>query len=253
MNRNRDCLRPDWPAPGHIHALVTTRAGGVSQPPFDSMNLGNHVGDDPAAVEENRRLLTESSGVPRAPQWLRQVHGTTVIEAQADGLEREADAATTGTPGQPCLVMTADCLPVLFCDQRGTRVAAAHAGWRGLLDGVLEATVAAMQSDPVQLLAWMGPAIGPAAFEVGPEVRAAFLEADPGCDAAFALAARDGFWLADLYALARRRLRAAGVNGIFGGGLCTCSDPQRFYSYRRDGRTGRMASLIWINSDSNQS
>lgn len=247
MMGHPDWLVPDWPAPATIRAVVTTRAGGVSRPPFATMNLGNHVEDDPAAVAENRRLLQTVLNVGHAPQWLRQVHGINVVAAQGDGQEREADASVACIPDQPCAVMTADCLPVLFCDRAGGEVAAAHAGWRGLADGVLEATVEAMQCAPENLLAWLGPAIGPGAFEVGGEVRSAFLEADPGCGSAFVPGPKEGFWLADLYALARRRLRAAGVCGVYGGGLCTYSDPERFYSYRRDGRTGRMASLIWIN------
>lgn len=249
MQADPDWLIPDWPAPPRIGAVVTTRAGGVSEAPFDSMNLGNHVDDEPAAVATNRRLLRESLGTDFDPQWLRQVHGTRVIEALGDGVEREADASTTATPGQPCAVMTADCLPVLFCATDASEVGAAHAGWRGLADGVLEATVQTMQSAPENLLAWMGPAIGPEAFEVGPEVRARFLEMDPECAAAFLPAVRDGHWMADMYALARRRLQASGVSQIHGGGLCTYSDSRRFYSFRRDQRTGRMASLIWIKSN----
>lgn len=253
MPIHADWIVPEWPAPRNISAVVTTRSGGVSRPPYESMNLGLHVGDDPSAVRENRHQLDDLPGAAASPQWLQQVHGTGVIEACDDGREREADASFSRMPGQPCAVMTADCLPVLFCDRFGSEVAAAHAGWRGLLGGVLEATMGAMQSAPGDLLAWLGPAIGPGAFEVGGEVRAAFLDDNDQCSGAFTRSVRDGFWMADLYALASGRLRAAGIAGVHGGGLCTYAEPQRFYSYRRDGQTGRMVSLIWINSDPNQS
>ncbi len=225
-------IKPDWPAPAGVHALVTTRAGGVSLPPFDSLNLGDHVGDDPAAVALNRQRLR--AFLPAEPCWLKQVHGTTV--AQADGLRDavEADASVAFLPGSVCAVLTADCLPVLFCDRKGSRVAAAHAGWRGLAAGVLESSVAAMRCDPADILAWLGPAIGPQAFEVGDEVREAFV---PG---------RPGKWFADIYELARLRLMQAGVGSVHGGGFCTHADAGRFYSYRRDGTTGRMAALVWL-------
>jgi YfiH family protein len=238
-------LRPEWPAPPNVQAWVTTRRGGVSRPPFTTLNLGDHVGDAPAAVAENRRWLAAALALPAAPRWLMQVHGRTVVAADraADGCE--ADAAYSRGAAGVCAVLTADCLPVLFCDRGGTVVAAAHAGWRGLADGVLEATAARMGAAPADLLAWLGPAIGPDHFEVGDEVRAAFVAVDRGAADAF-VPTRPGRWLADLYALARRRLAAVGVGQVFGGGLCTACDPERFYSFRRDGRTGRMASLIWL-------
>lgn len=222
---------------------MTTRAGGVSRPPYDSLNLGDHVGDDPAAVAENRRLLR--AHLPAEPKWLKQVHGTAVAHADALAAAAEADAAVAFRPGTVCAVLTADCLPVLFCDRQGTRVAAAHAGWRGLSAGVLEATVAAMQCDAGDILAWLGPAIGPQAFEVGGEVREAFVADLPETAAAFAPAG-PGKWRADIYRLARLRLARAGVGAVFGGGLCTHTDAERFYSYRRDRVTGRMAALVWL-------
>lgn len=246
-------LPADWPAPAHVHAVVTTRAGGASLPPFDSLNLGTHVGDDPVAVAENRdRLLDALCAIApaEAPQWLNQVHGTTVVEAEPDAARRsawvpDADAVATSRPGLPCVVMTADCLPVFFTDATGSRVAVAHAGWRGLCDGVLEATLATFP-DPAAVMAWLGPAIGPDAFEVGGEVREAFLQRHAGAAAHFRASPNAGRWLADIYGLARLRLAAAGIGSVHGGGLCTVSDPGRFFSYRRDGRTGRLASVIWI-------
>lgn len=239
-------IRPDWPAPARVRALATTRQGGVSLPPYASLNLGTHVGDLPAHVAANRAAL--GSIVPGTPLWLNQVHGTRVVDAdRCDESLPDADAAVSHTPGAVCVVMTADCLPVLLCDRTGSVVAAAHAGWRGLQAGVIEASVAAMQVPPLEVFAWLGPAIGPTAFEVGDEVRAAFSAADPAAANAFRPAAAPGKWLADLYQLARQRLETLGVAGIFGGDLCTYSDPERFYSYRRDGVTGRMASLIWLD------
>ncbi|PSL14283.1 hypothetical protein CLV44_1086 [Marinobacterium halophilum] len=238
-------IRPAQPLAPGVAALTTTRDGGVSLAPWDSLNLGDHVGDDPTAVAENRRRLQQALQLGQ-PQWLSQVHGVQVVEARADGVVREADGCWTRTPGVVCTVMTADCLPVLFADAQGTCVAAAHAGWRGLLNGVLEATLDVFD-DPAQVRAWLGPAIGPTAFEVGPEVRAAFLAADAGAELAFKPSpGHAGHWLADLYALARRRLLAAGVTTVRGGDYCTHDEHERFFSYRRDGKTGRMASLIWI-------
>ena len=241
-------LYPDWPVPGNVRALVTTRAGGVSRGAYASLNLGAHVGDDPAAVAENRRRLVEAADLPVAPVWLSQVHGLGVArltKESAPGIE--ADAALTDTPGVVCAVLTADCLPVLFCNRAGTRVAAAHAGWRGLAGGVLEASVDALETSPEDLHVWLGPAIGPAAFEVGDEVREAFVAHNPLADRAFAPSAR-GRWLADLYSLARLRLAACGVRSVHGGDYCTLTDARRFYSYRRDGETGRMASLVWFSN-----
>lgn len=238
-------IRPQQPLAPGVQALSTTREGGVSVAPWASLNLGDHVDDSPQAVTENRRRLQQALGIA-TPQWLSQVHGVQVVEARADGVVREADACWTRTPGVVCTVMTADCLPVLFADSRGRQVAAAHAGWRGLLNGVLEATLATFD-DPNDVQAWLGPAIGPQAFEVGPEVRRAFVDADAGAATAFKPSpGRADHWLADLYMLAGQRLRAAGVTAISGGEYCTCSEHERFFSYRRDGRTGRMASLIWM-------
>lgn len=245
MSRNDPVLiLPDWPAPARVRAISTTRLGGVSIAPYDSLNLGDHVGDDLAAVEANRAQLGRQ--LPAAPLWLRQVHGTAVVDAATTRPGTEADAAVARTRGMVCAVMTADCLPVLLCDDHGTVVGAAHAGWRGLCDDVIEATVAAMQMPGENLLAWLGPAIGPAAFEVGDEVRAAFVTRDPAAARAFQPSRNNGKWLADLYQLARQRLAACGVSRIHGGEFCTFSEPDRFFSYRRDGKTGRMASLIWL-------
>jgi YfiH family protein len=234
-------IQPDWPAPPGVASLMTTRAGGVSSAPWGSFNLGDHVGDDPDHVAANRSRLREH--LPTEPGWLKQVHSATVVECGAGGAE--ADAAFTRQAGVVCAVLTADCLPVLFCDRAGSVVAAAHAGWRGLAGGVLEATVAAMQVPPGEILAWMGAAIGPQAFEVGDEVRQAFVAQHPGAVSAFIRQA-PGKWLADLYQLASIRLNHAGVQAIYGGGRCTFTEADSFYSYRRDGVTGRMASLIWL-------
>lgn len=237
-------LVPDWPAHASVRAAMTTRAGGRSLAPFDSFNLGDHVGDDPAAVRENRVRLMSELNLAREPGWLRQVHGTRVVQLPAVGVA--ADASISVEPELACVVLVADCLPVLFCDETGSVVAAAHAGWRGLAAGVLEMTVKALPVAPARLLAWLGPAIGPQHFEVGSEVRAAFVAHDAGAAAAFQPAATPGKWLADLYALARQRLQQSGLHRIYGGGLCTYSDAARFYSYRRDGACGRMAALIWL-------
>lgn len=240
-----DFIVPDWPAPGNVRALQTTRAGGVSRSPYDSLNLAMHVGDDPLDVARNRQRL--SPHLPSEPLWLNQTHGTTVVDVARAGCSADADAAFATQRHAVCAVMTADCLPVLFCDRRGTVVAAAHAGWRGLCDGILEATVAALPVPPSALLAWLGPAIGPQAFGVGEEVRAAFVARQPEAARAF-IATGDG-WLADLYELARLRLQRIGVTDVYGGGhppFCTSSDAARFFSFRRDGATGRMATLIWF-------
>ncbi|WEJ73191.1 peptidoglycan editing factor PgeF [Pseudomonas sp. PSE14] len=236
-------LTPDWPAPANVRACVTTRAGGVSAEPFDSFNLGDHVGDEPAAVAENRRRLTSALGCQ--PAWLSQVHGIEVVEADPS-VVATADASWSAQPGIACTIMTADCLPALFCDRAGTRVAAAHAGWRGLAGGVLEATVDALGVAPGELLVWLGPSIGPQAFEVGAEVRDAFLKDHAEAERAFLPSANAGKYMADIYELARIRLAAKGVTAVYGGGLCTFTDTERFYSYRRSSRTGRLASLIWL-------
>jgi YfiH family protein len=237
-----DWLTPDWPAPAWVRACVTTRSGGVSLAPFDSFNLGEHVEDDPVAVAKNRQRLLSQLGCK--PAWLRQVHGAAVVQAEP-GEVLEADASWAATPGIACAIMTADCLPVLFCDRAGTRVAAAHAGWRGLAAGVLEATLAALAVAPEDVLVWLGPAIGVQAFEVGGEVREAFIAVHPQASEAFSSSANPGRYMADIYQLARIRLAARGVTAVYGGGFCTHSDP-RFYSYRRAARTGRFASLIWL-------
>ena len=236
-----------WPTPPGVRALTTTRFGlGVSQPPFDAFNLGMRCGDDPGAVIENRRQLETALALPSSPRWLRQVHGVDVA-AEPGFDEPAADAATSSTAGTVLAILTADCLPVVFAAIDGSEVAAAHAGWRGLAAGVLEATVAAMETSPDRVIAWLGPAAGPRAYEIDAPVRDAFLARDPRAGAAFA-ATRAGHWLVDLYALARLRLADAGiaVADIHGGGACTISEPQRFYSHRRDQRTGRMATLAWI-------
>lgn len=238
---------PDWPAPRNVCALATNRAGGVSIGNYAGLNLGGHVGDDPSAVEENRRRL--AAVLPASPVWLNQVHG---IEVQLIGKEAQrvpinADASLTRTPEAICAIQTADCLPVLFCDVDGTVVAAAHAGWRGLCEGVLEATLAAMQVDSSRIMAWMGPAIGPNAFVVGAEVRDAFVAVDVSAARAFSPSAQTGKWMADIFLLARLRLWRAGLTSIYGGGVCTVSDPARFFSHRRDRVSGRQASLIWLD------
>lgn len=235
-------LQPDWPAPARVRTCVTTRAGGVSLVPYDSLNLGDHVDDDVLAVTENRLRLKKTLGCQ--PAWLRQVHGTRVVEADVT-VVAEADASWSATPGIASAVLTADCLPVLFCDRAGTRVAAAHAGWRGLASGVLERTLDALAVPPGEVLVWLGPAIGADAFEVGAEVRAAFVDEHAQAGVAFRPGTLPGKYLADIYQLARIRLAACGVDAVYGGGLCTVSDP-RFYSYRRAPRTGRFASLIWL-------
>jgi len=245
-------ITPDWPVPPGVRAVSTTRAGGVSSGPFATLNLGGRAGDDPAAVSENRRRLAARVDLPAPPVWLRQVHGTDVIEAKplAD-LEIEADGAFAHRPGAVCAVLTADCLPVLFASRHGTAVAAAHAGWRGLAAGVLEAVIARIGERPGDLLAWLGPAIGQSAFEVGPEVRERFMAVDTGCGACF-LSGRGDRWFADLAELARRRLRSAGLTSIHGGDVCTYQDRERFFSYRRDGECGRMGSLIWLEDPRNR-
>ncbi len=250
MNLHKHCLIPEWPAPKNVRALQTTRHGGVSAAPYASLNLGDHVGDEPLAVAQNRQLLAPL--LPSEPVWLRQVHGTAVVDAGHTACWPEGDACVSSHPGAVCVVMTADCLPVLLCDERGSVVAAAHAGWRGLCDGVIEATVQAMNVPPQTLMAWLGPAIGPQAFEVGAEVRASFMARQREAITAFTRppllprAGGDEKWLADIYQLARLRLNALSVSRIYGGGLCTHTDAARFYSYRRDGVTGRMGSFIWL-------
>lgn len=245
----RHFITPDWPAPPNVRALITTRQGGVSRGVHASLNLGDHVNDDPLAVARNRAIAIEWAGV--RPLWLRQVHGTRAVDAAAclsadPRPAPEADASWTDQCGIACVVMTADCLPVLFCDRAGTVVAAAHAGWRGLLNGVLEATVEAMGVPAENLMAYLGPAIGPVAFEVGDEVRSAFIAASSEAASAFRLRS-ERRWLANIYALARQRLSAKRVGGVYGGDYCTVTEAERFFSYRRDGETGRMASMVWLD------
>jgi YfiH family protein len=243
-------IEPDWPAPDNVLAFSTTRHGGHSEHPYQSFNLGHHVGDSESAVAANREIVAAKFTDDCHIHWLSQVHGTVVVQAGEGEPYPEADALWSRRPEAACAILSADCLPVLLCSTAGDVVAATHAGWRGLLAGVLEATVSAMHVDEGELLAWLGPAIGPAAFEVGPEVRKGFLTAATPEQAMAVLdcfvpsPARPGHFFADLYQLARLRLVALGVERVFGGDLCTYSDPERFFSYRRDGRTGRQASLI---------
>jgi len=243
MRLPADWIAPEWPAPPGVKAFVTSRSGGVSTGPYASLNLGTRVGDDAHAVAENRSRVR--AFLPADPRWLHQVHGTRVVQADRVAQETSADAAFTRARGVVCAVQVADCLPVLFCDRDGTCVAAAHAGWRGLSAGVLEQTIAALGLPASRLIAWLGPAIGPRAFEVGADVLSAFAQSDPS-HSAFAAAADPGKWLADLFALARERLASAGLNAISGGGLCSFSDPARFFSHRRDRITGRQAACIWL-------
>ena len=244
MLTSSDCLTPEWQAPSNVRTLVTTRRGGVSEPPYDSLNVGIAVGDHPEAVAENRARRTAL--LPGAPRWLRQVHGNAVAEADDVTVPVEADGAFTRTPGVVCVVQMADCMPVLFAADDGSVVAAAHAGWRGLASGILENTIGALNIEPRRLHAWLGPAIGPARFEVGDEVREAFMAQSADAASAFTAHAQ-GKWLADLFLLARQRLRRAGVGHISASGLCTVSDPTRFFSHRRDRISGRMAAAIWID------
>lgn len=238
-------VKPDWPAPTHVRACVTTRAGGVSAGAYASLNLGEHVGDQPESVAANRSRLIELLGLPDEPRWLRQIHGTRVVELGHERRAHEADAAFTRRPGVVCCVQTADCLPVFLSDRAGTVVGIAHAGWRGLAAGVVEAAVAAMGVAPAMLIAWLGPAISQTAYEVGHEVRAACLERASEAAAAFVPNAR-GRWQADLYALARQELARAGVDAVRGGDRCTFAETERFFSHRRSAPCGRMASLIWL-------
>lgn len=252
-------LWADWPALPGVQAFTTLRHGaGGSLAPFDRFNLGNRTavdGDDPQQVQRNRDALLALAQLPSAPHWLRQVHGTGTLRFDAppttQGIEHEpvADAAVTSVPGVVLAILTADCLPVLFAARDGSEVAAAHAGWRGLADGMLEATLAAMRTPAAQLQVWLGPAAGPQRYEIGSDVRDAFLAHDPMADAAF-FATRPGHWRVDLYALARQRLRQAGIaeEAIHGGDQCTLAEPQRWFSHRRDRRSGRMATVVWITA-----
>lgn len=240
-----DWLVPDWPAAVNVRACVTTRSVGDSDEPFAAFNLGAHVGDSIEQVQANRAYLAEA--LQCQPTWLNQVHGHAVVSANAEQT-LTADASVSRQAGLACCIMSADCLPVLFTDQAGSCVAAAHAGWRSLVAGVLENTVAAMQVAPEQIMAWLGPAIGVNAFEVGAEVREAFIQIHPITEQAFVPSVNQGRWMADIYQLARLRLAACGVMAVYGGGLCTLTDP-RFYSYRRQPVTGRFASLVWLSTN----
>ncbi len=242
MLNNSDLIIPDWPAPSTVHAIQTTRQGGFSNAPFKSLNLAAHVQDHPITVVKNRQLLNQF--IPSEPVWLNQVHGINVIDAGLSACVQDADASFTTQTNVVCVTMTADCLPVLLCDKQGTAVAAIHAGWRSLCDGVIEHTVRAMGVEAKDLLAWLGPAIGPDAFEVGSEVRQAFIEKDANATKAFQPHADK--WLANLYLIATQRLNNVGVKAIYGGGDCTYSSPERYFSFRRDGITGRMATMIWL-------
>jgi len=246
MLNSTEWFVPDWPAPQGVCSLITTRHGGVSQGVYSSLNLGDHVGDDPLSVRTNRARVSDV--LKSTPVWLNQVHGTRVVDASGISINDQppqADASFSREPGVGCVVMTADCLPVLFCDDSGSVVAAAHAGWRGLLAGVLETTIMTMGISGENIMAYLGPAIGPEAFEVGDEVRSAFVAKNEKAALAFKPSPA-GKWLADIYLLARQRLSGQGVDRVFGGDFCTVNEVERFFSYRRDGQTGRMASLIWI-------
>ncbi|MCG6933800.1 MAG: peptidoglycan editing factor PgeF [Gallionella sp.] len=243
MSLREHLIVPDWPAPATVRSLQTTRAGGISRAPYDSLNLGDHVGDAPLAVERNRMLL--NGLLPSEPVWLNQVHGTTVANADSASCLPQADACIARHRAAVCVVMTADCLPVLLCDTQGSVVGVAHAGWKGLAAGVIEATVKSMDVAPETVMAWLGPAISQDAFEVGDEVRAAFVAVQPQAASAF-VAGQGGKWFADLYTLARLRLNALGITRVYGGGSCTFREREQYYSYRRDGATGRMGTFIWL-------
>ncbi|QLB21336.1 multi-copper polyphenol oxidoreductase [Vespertiliibacter pulmonis] len=243
-------IQPTWVVPNHIHALTTTRLGGVSLAPFASFNLGDHVGDDPQAVEKNRQLLVETYRLPQFPIFLNQTHTTRVLRLPLkDTEDLNADAIYTNQPNQVCLVMTADCLPVIFCSRDGMEIAAAHAGWRGLCNGVLETTIAEFTCQPDEISVWLGPAIGPTAFQVGQDVVDAFARVDEQAREAFVLdSTTSGKFLGNLYQIARQRLNKLGVQAIFGGDYCTYSNVTAFFSYRKEHQTGRMATLIWRSS-----
>ena len=259
-------IEPEWPTPKGVRSAFTLRTGGVSVSPYDSLNVGAHVGDVASSVEENRRRVRERLGLPAEPMWLQQVHGVEVADLdviaeplapvghRGAGVQAAlplasgfacADAAVTRAPGRVCVIQVADCMPVLFAARDGSAVGAAHAGWRGLAGGVLKETVRRLGVPVHQIIAWLGPTIGQDHFEVGDEVRAAFMAHDPDAASSFEANAR-GRWQCDLYALARRQLSALGIRDIFGGGWCTYADSERFFSYRRDGQCGRMAAFVWM-------
>lgn len=246
------CITPDWPAPANVRSHITTRAGGVSLPPYASNNLGLHVGDNPESVAANRAQLSAHLGLQNTPQWLEQIHGVKVVNAKTDGVVRTADGSYSNQPGHPCLVMTADCLPILLCDKQGTQVAALHCGWRSLAKGICARGLQKFSTKPGDILAYLGPAISQSHFEVGVDVLEAFFKAARSQQqadeiaSAFISAQRPLHFYADIYALARAELHALGVTAIYGGNDCTYADEARFYSFRRDKVTGRMASLIWL-------
>jgi YfiH family protein len=242
MLKNSDLIIPDWPAPANIKTMQTTRAGGISLAPYDTLNLGSHVKDNPLHVAHNRQLLSQF--LPSEPVWLNQVHGIHVVDAANTNCDPNADASFTTRKNVVCATMTADCLPVLLCDTAGMVVASIHAGWRSLCDGVIEAAVAKLPVKSNQLMAWFGPAIGPQAFEVGSEVRAQFIAKDIQAEVAFK--PHGNKWLGDIYQIATQRLSKLGISQIYGGGLCTYTDNEKFFSFRRDGDTGRMATMIWL-------
>lgn len=245
MNLTDTLIFPTWQASANVHAFQTTRTGGCSVAPYRSLNLGDHVGDNALTVSQNRMLL--NALLPSEPVWLEQVHGTSVIDASMASCRPRADASVARRGAAVCVVMTADCLPILLCDRNGTVVGAAHAGWRGLADGVIESTVAAMNVAPQDVLVWLGAAIGSNRFEVGEDVRAVFVAHHPLAEQAFVTSSTQGKYLADLYALARLRLNILGITAISGGDFCTYSDADRFFSYRREGVTGRMGAFIWLD------
>ena len=241
-----ECVFADWPAPESVFACCSTRAGGVSLHGFGSLNLATHVGDDGAHVILNRQRLVDVLKLPSQPQWLNQTHSINVIDLDTDD-SREGDAAMTRVKGKVAVVLTADCLPVLFCNRQGTEVAAAHAGWRGLLNGVLEKTVQKMKSPAGDIMAWMGPAIGPLQFEVGEEVREAFINNDSESRSYFKQN-RASHYLADLYSISRLRLKKLGLLSVYGGEFCTFTQGEHFFSYRKEQKSGRQASLIYIKN-----
>jgi YfiH family protein len=245
MTLPAEWITPEWPAPPNVRAFVTTRPGGVSEGEYASMNLGTSSGDDPERVAQNRRIVREH--LPSTPQWMAQIHGTDVadLDRLREGEVPRADAAVTSQAGKVAVVLTADCMPLLLCDRAGRRVAVAHAGWRGMAAGVIESAVSSLRAQPADVMAWMGPTIGPAAFEVGAEVREAFLAGAPEAASAFT-SHTPGKYMADLYALARQRLARAGVAQVSGGAFCTYREAGRFFSYRRVPRSGRMGAFIWM-------
>ena len=248
MLKNSNFITPNWPAPANVKALQTTRAGGISRGSYNSLNFGSHVNDEPMHVAHNRQLLSDF--LPSEPVWLNQVHGINAVDAAQTDCLPAADASFSTRKNVVCVTMTADCLPILLCNQAGTAVASIHAGWRGLCDGIIDATVSKMPVNSADLIAWLGPAIGPNAFEVGAEVREQFMIKDAKSEIAFKKQGENQAqdkWLADIYKIATQRLNNLGITQIYGGGECTYTDKEKFFSFRRDGQTGRMATLIWLS------